>query len=124
MNDSVRIAVTTIGADGAAVGTAYSPRPIDGEIAAVHVDWGATAPNTSDIAVTIESDDNHPAITLYSKANANADVSVYPLVQATGTDGAAIASWYVPIFGAGRVKVVVGDCNALAPAVTVTVYVK
>ncbi len=124
MSDSVRVAVTTVGADGAAVGTGYSPRPIDGEIAALYVNWGATAPGTSDITITVEADDNHPAITLYAKSNSVADALVYPLVQATGTDGAGIASWYVPIIGSGRVKVVVGDCNALAPAVTVTVYVK
>lgn len=124
MTDSTRIAVTTVGADGAAVGTAYGSRSIDGEIAAVHVDWDSTAPNTSDITVTIEADDNHPALTLYTKANANTDAWVYPHAQATDNAGAAITGWYVPLIGTGRVKVVVGDSNALAPAVTVTVYVK
>lgn len=124
MLGSVKIAVTTSGEDGAATGTGYSTHPISGEIAAVIVDWHANAHANSDITVTLEADDNHPAITLYSKANAKTDISVYPHVQATDTAGAAIAGWYQHIVGSGRVKVVVGDSNALAPAVTVYVYYK
>lgn len=121
---SVKVSVTTTGNAGAATGTGYSAGPISGEIVAVIVDWHTSAPNTSDITVTLEADDNHPAITLYSKTNANTDVSIYPHVQATDTAGAAIAGWYQHIVGTGRVKVVVGDCDALAAAVTVNVYYK
>lgn len=124
MLDSVKIPVTTTGSDGAAVGTNYSSRPICGEVVRVDVDWDANAHANSDVTVTIDSDDNHPAITLYAKTNSKTDAVVYPHVQATDTAGAAITGWYQRLFGIGRVKVVVGDSNALAPAVTVTVYVK
>jgi len=119
-----KIAVTTVGSAGAAVGTNYSTRPIDGEIMRVTVDWSGSAPGTSDIAITVEADDNHLATTLYSKSNAVADVDLYPRIQACGTDGSAVAGIYVPIVAQGRVKVVIGDCDALAVAATVYVFVR
>ena len=117
--------MTTTGADGAATGTAYSDTPLNGELMALVVDWGATAPGaTSDITVTVDADDNHPAVTLYSKADSATDVTVYPRVQNTTTAGVAIDASFDRIPVAGRIKVAVAGCNALAPAVTVYAYLK
>lgn len=120
---SAKIAVTTTGADGSATGTGYSSAPINGEVRQIRVDWDATAPATSDIDVVAESDDNHPEVALYDKDNAATDLWVYPKVQSTDVAGAAIAAQYQhPVVAGQRVKVTVGGCNALAPAVTVTVF--
>lgn len=124
MLQTEKIVVTTTGADGAATGTAYSSRPISGAVKRIIGDWGATAPNTSDIAITVEADDKHPATTLYSKANAVTDFDIYPLVQGAGADGALITGQYVPPIVEGRVSVAVVQCNALAVAITVTVIVE
>jgi hypothetical protein len=125
MMQTAKIAVTTTGADGSATGTAYSARPLCGELYALYVDWGSTAPaGTSDIVVTVEADDDHPAVTLYSKENAVNDVWVYPIVQNTDTAGSAVASQYQRLPVSGRIKVVVTGCNALAPAVTVYAWVR
>jgi hypothetical protein len=119
------IPVTTSGADGVATGEAYSDYPLNGELAMLVVDWAGTAPaGTSDIAVTVEADGQHPAVALYSKENAATDVTLYPVKQAAGTDGVLIADVYARIPVAGRIKVAVAGCNALAPAATVYVCVK
>lgn len=119
---SQQIAVTTVGADGSAVGNNVGTIPIHGEIKALRVDWHASAPATSDIDITLEADASHPQTVLYDKDDAKDDLWVYPHVQATSTAGAGITGVYVPIVGSGYPKVAVAQCNALAPAVTVTVY--
>ncbi len=119
-----KVAVTTTGNDGAATGTGYSSRALNGELQAIYVDWGATAPASSDIDVVVESDDNHPQVTLYDKDDSSTDAWVYPAVQRTSTAGAGIDAQYQAIPVAGRVKVSVAGCNALSPAVTVYLYLK
>ncbi len=122
MLQSQKITVTTTGGAGVSAGTSYSNRPISGAIKAIRVDWAGTAPVTSDITVTIDLDDDHPAVTLYTKSDSATDAWVYPSVQATDTAGAAVAGVYQDIVGTGRVKVVVAQCNDLAPAVVVYVW--
>lgn len=119
-----KIAVTTTGNNGAATGTGYSSHALNGELQAICVDWGATAPATSDIDIVVEADDNHPQVTLYDKDDSSTDAWVYPVVQRTSTAGAAVDAQYQAIPVAGRVKVSVAGCNALSPAVTVYLYLK
>ena len=122
---SQKIAVTTVGTAGSASGDGYGAQPINGIVRALRVDWHANAPaGTSDITITIEADDDHPAITLYAKTNAVTDLWVYPHAQATDTAGAAITGWYLPLVGSGRIKVSVAQCDALTNAVVVTAYVE
>ncbi len=122
---TVKVAVTTTGSAGAATGTAYSDRPVNGKVRQIRVDWGATAPATSDIDVVGESDDDHPEVTLYDKDDSATDAWVYPKLQSTDTAGAAIANEYqFPALSGQRIKVVVGQCDALDPAVTVYVSVE
>lgn len=78
-----KIAVTTTGNNGAATGTGYSSHALNGELQAICVDWGATAPATSDIDIVVEADDNHPQVTLYDKDDSSTDAWVYPVVQRT-----------------------------------------
>lgn len=120
-----KIIVTTTGADGSATGTAYSSKPLSGELYALYVDWHASAPaGTSDITITVDSDDNHPAITIYAKTDSVTDAWVYPVVQSTGTDGVAVASVYQHILVSGRVKAAVAQSNALTACATVYLYLK
>lgn len=121
---AAKITVTTTGTAGSATGTGYSDRPLTGEVFAIHVDYSASAPNTTDITVIVEADDNHPAITLYSKANSATDAWVYPHVQGTDNAGSAISGVYQHYPITGRIKVTLADCDALTTAVTVTVWVK
>jgi len=117
-----KIEVVTTGADGSATGTAYSTSPLSGELVALKVDWGTTAPaGTSDIAITSEKS---PTITYYTKDNAATDVWVYPVVQSTDNAGGAVADQYQHYPVVDRLKVVVAGCNALDPAVTVYAFVR
>ncbi len=122
MLQSVRINCTTTGAAGSAAVTARSSRPISGKIVALFVDWHASAPATSDITITIESDDDHPAIDVYAKTNSVTDAWVYPYVQGTTTAGVAIAGVYQPVAGEGVVKVIIAESDALTNAAIVYVY--
>lgn len=121
---TAKIDVTTTGSAGSAAGTAYSDKPLNGELYAVRVDWHASAPATSDITITVDSDDDHPAVTIYAKTDANTDLWVYPVVQSTDTAGAAVASIYQHILVNGRVKVVLAQCDALTNAVRVYLYLR
>lgn len=123
MLDTQKITVTTTGEAGSASGTNYSPRPISGEVRALYVNWSASAPATSHITITIEADDDHPAITLYTKADSVTDCWVYPAVQLTGTDGVGVGFSFRPIVGTGRISVAVINSDALAAAVVVTAYI-
>ena len=118
-----KIAVRTTGDDGEATGTGYSARGVNGEVRALRVDWGATAPGTSDIDVVVEDDDNRPEVTLYSKDDSVADAWVYPRVQSTDTGGSAITGQDQHPLANGRIKVSVAESNALDPAVTVYAFV-
>lgn len=118
-----KITVTTTGDDGDAIGSGYSTRAVIGEVRALKVDWGTTAPETSDITVVVENDDNRPEVSLYSKDDSVADAWVYPKVQSTGVDGVAISGEYQHPLANGRLKVSVTGCNALDPAVTVYVFI-
>jgi len=118
-----KITVTTTGSNGAATGTGYSTRGVNGEVRALYVDWGATAPGTSDVDVVVESDDNRPEVALYSKDDSVADAWVYPKVQSTGTDGVVISAEYQHPLANGRLKVSVAESNALTTAVTVYAFV-
>ena len=118
-----KITVTTTGSNGSATGTGYSTRAVNGEVRALRVDWGATAPASSDIDVVVESDDNRPEVVLFSKDDSATDAWVYPKVQSTGTDGNAISGEYQHPLANGRLKVSVAGCNALTTAVTVYAFV-
>jgi len=118
-----KIQVTTVGADGSALGNKSSGHPVNGEVVAIYVDWSASAPGTDRIVITCESDDNHPAITLYDKTASATDDWVYPSVQLTDTAGTGKA-FYVPISVSGTINAAVTLSNALAVAATVYVYVR
>jgi len=124
MIHATTIRVTTVGTNGVATGAGYSLAPLNGELISLAIDWSASAPGSSDIAITVEADAEIPALTLYGKSDSVADAVVYPRVQATSTAGEAIEGQYVPLPVTGRIKVAVTGCNALSNAAVVTAYVR
>jgi len=121
---TVKVTVTTTGSDGSATGAGYSRAAVNGEVLAVKVDWGATAPATSDIDVVVESDDDRPEVTLVDKDDSATDAWFYPKVQNTDAGGSTISGEYMHLPAAGRIKVSVAQCNALDPAVAVYVFLR
>ena len=105
------IAVTTAGADGSAVGTAYSHNTVMGYIHAAYVDYSGTlCPNTTDLTVGAAST---PTENIINLANGTTDAWIYPRRHRTVVDKYIVYD---------RVKVVVGDCNAITDAVTVYLF--
>jgi len=119
---SVKVAVTTTGSAGSASGTGYSGL-VNGEIRALYVDYHASAPaGSTDVTITVDSDDQHPSIPVYASTNSATDAWVYPTVEQTDTAGAGVSA-YQNVVGQGRLKVVVAQCDALTNAVVVYAYV-
>ena len=95
-----------------------------GRLVALAVDWDGAAPGTSDITVEAILPVG-AAKTLYAKSNSAADVPlVQPRVLAVDDAGDPIVGAYVePVIG-GHLLVTVADCDALDPAVTVTLVIE
>ena len=88
---------------------------VAGWLWSVQVDWGSTAPGTSDIALTQTASPT----ALLAKSNSSADATFYPRAACVDTTATAITNSHTPLWVHGPVTVTVGDSNALAPAVTV-----
>jgi len=119
----LQVPVTTTGVPGSGVGTGTVGLPW-GRLVALAIDWDGAAPGTSDIVVSAILPVGAAKV-LYTKANSAADV---PLIQtrvlAKDSAGVDIAGAYVePVIG-GHLLVTVADCDALDPAVTVTLVIE
>ena len=119
------IAVTTAGADGSAVGTAYSHNTVMGYIHAAYVDYSGTlCPSTTDLTVGAAST---PTENIINLANGTTDAWIYPRRQVHNNAGTGLTlEGTEPVVDKyivyDRVKVVVGDCNAITDAVTVYLF--
>lgn len=109
---TARIAVTTIGSNGAAIGSG-STAALNGFLLDAYVDYHASAPATTTVAITYDA----PALgAIASVAAGNTDVRIAPR---QAIDGAEDAFDRLPLNGS--VAVAVGASNALTNAVVVTV---
>jgi hypothetical protein len=106
--------VTTMGGAGVAAGTA-TINCIPGWLECVQIDFGATAPGTTDTALT-QADSPTALLTVTSSAT---DATFYPRATCVDTAGAAITNSYTKLYCHGPVLVTVAQCDALAPAMTV-----
>ena len=86
---------------------------------AVKVDFHASAPATTDVTIA-EADGL--GRTLLTLTNVNTDGTYYPRHPLHDTDGVE-GSGITPFVVEGRITVAVAGCNALDPAVTVTLMV-
>lgn len=112
------IKVTTTGSAGSATGAATSTGGPRGWLHAIRVNWHASAPGTSVITVTEASGLQR---TLYTKATASTDITLYPVVQHADNAGTAVAAQYTPYYLDGSlITVAVSVSDALTDAVVVT----
>lgn len=82
------LSITTSGTDGSATGSATTPKPITGRVVAVHLDYSAGQPATTDVTITAMS----PAVTVLAKANSVTDGWYYPHTAAhLAADGSVIS---------------------------------
>lgn len=120
-----RVSVTTVGGAGVATGNATLSLGRPGIVRAMAVDWGATAPATSDLTVKADSSSG---LVIFSTANTVTDITAKPVAM-PGMDetGAATAATDVGSGGfpvSSGIYVQVDQSNALAPAVAVDFWIE
>jgi hypothetical protein len=117
------VAVTTVGANGVAVGSgSISLAAFGGEakVLGIYLDYAGTAPATTDVTITDGA--GTPVLTRTDTAT---DGAFYPARQGHDAAGTAIANVYlVGLPVRSDLTVAVAQCNALDPAVTATFYLE
>lgn len=117
--------VTTTGSAGSATGSATTDETVNGRVVAVHLDYHASAPATTDVTLAEASD--LVATNILSVSDANSDTVVYPTVQITdngGTgrtyDGTRPVIDYYPV--ADELTLSVAQADALTNCVVAEIY--
>ena len=115
------IPVTTTGSAGSATGEGYATLG-RGELLALHFDYHASAPATTDVVVSLPGEPS--AQTVLTVNNTGTDAWHYPSVALSNASGVADATRVPPVVQGGAVKVAVTGCDALTEAVSVTAFVR
>lgn len=103
--------ITTSGSDGSATGNDATPAPVVGTIKAVHIDYSAGQPATTDVVLTtVES----PVQTILTVADNKNDGWYYPRVPVQDAAGATVTydgtnEIYEPIDVCDHVKATVSQ---------------
>lgn len=122
----VKIAVTTTGSAGAAMGDTDSSIPLSGYLLGFRVDYHASAPATTDVVITAILPTGYPADTLFTASNNNTDIPYRPIQREIYDDSNTATGLYslIPLSN-HRIKVTVNEADALDPCVTVwVIYMK
>jgi hypothetical protein len=117
----VSIAVTTVGEDGAAVGSTTTPLPIKGLLHTIAVDYHASCPATADLTVT----DSETGVVLLALGNNTTDVNVTPRKQCIDYAlNSALSGIYDKLALYGKITAAIAQAKALAPAATIHLYIE
>ena len=109
--------ITTVGADGSAVGTDTSEHPINGNVHAIHVDY-TNQPGTTDVTIaTVHA----PVTTIITLTDNATDGWFYPLLLNQGVDGADLTTIYSQFAINDYVKVSVAGADGAGGDETVKV---
>jgi hypothetical protein len=109
-----KIAITTVGAAGSAVGSGTTI-PIIGFLLDVFLDYNAAAPNTTDVTISDPTFGNDLV-----KSNNATDIWLAPRKQTVDPAGADTGSYdLIPING--PLTISVAQCDALTDAVVATI---
>ncbi len=113
--------VSTTGGDGSATGSSILALPLV-ELLAIHLDFNASAPATTDTTVTASG--NPLAVTLLTVTDSVTDAWFYPKVQDDDNSGSAITGSYSHPIIQEHLTIDLAQCNALTDAVVATIYVR
>ncbi len=130
MVKKTKVAVTTVGVDGSAIGTGVTEDVIQGRVIRVDVTYNALAPVTTNLAVRQTNEDR--AANIVDLAANNADKMVRPTVQLTNGAGVGLTTGTGPpedrsimasaCFVSDTLTVTVSECDALTNAVVLEIY--
>lgn len=115
------LAVSTVGVAGSATGSGIVSVPLS-ELVAVHADYHASAPATTDL--TIKSPGDPASVTILTLTNGNTDGWYYPKVQKHDNVGAAITGDYADPPVHGNLLAELAQCDPLSNAVVLTFYLR
>lgn len=118
---SYTVAISTTGSAGSASGSAVLALPLC-ELVALHLDYHASAPATTDVTVTAIG--NPASVTVMTRTSSATDGWFYPKVQKHDSSASAITGDYADPVVHSNLLIEVGEANALTDCVTVTVYVR
>lgn len=108
--------VTTTGGAGVAAGTGYSTA-INGYLLDIYLNFHASAPATTDVAITQDGMAGNLAVSTDSAT----DVLISPRAKVVDNANAAIADSHDRFPINGRLKIVLAQCDALTDAVVATI---
>jgi hypothetical protein len=117
------INVTTAGANGSASGTGTSG-PLWGVLWGVSLAYHASAPNTTDVTVSVTLGDG-TSVTLLVNSNSATNVYKQPRIESSKSSDGSAAGVYDPFYLCGqKVTVSLTQSNALTNAVVVTLILR
>ncbi len=119
--EKFEIKITTTGSAGSASGSGHSATPL-GQLVALHLDYHASAPATTDVTVTAPG--NPAALTVLTLSDNNTDGWYFPKTQDHDNTGSAVTGSYSdPLLHLG-VDISVAQADALTNAVVATLFVR
>jgi hypothetical protein len=86
----LHVPVVVTGSAGTATGTAYTSRPVSGEIRGIYVKYNTNAASTVVVVASGNVTPGYPAETFLTLTTKNTDGWFYPMKTSTGTTGVAI----------------------------------
>ena len=116
------LTISTTGSAGSASGSGILSLPLC-ELVAIHLDYHADAPATTDVTVTATGD---PAsVTLLTRTSSVTDGWFYPGVNVHDNTAAAVTGAYAPpVIHNGALTIAVAQADALTGCVVATVLVR
>lgn len=85
-------------------GSGDSPRPMNGELLAIHLDYASGTNATTDATITLIGDANLPAMTLLTVTDNATDGWYFPRAAAVNTSNSAITNSFVCLPLSGQVR--------------------
>ena len=113
--------ISTSGSAGSASGSGVLALPLC-ELVAVHLDYHASAPATTDVTITASG--NPAARTIFTRSNSATDGWFRPREQKHDTNASAITGDYAEPVIHANILVDVAQADALTDAVVLTFYVR
>lgn len=115
---SYSVAIITTGSAGSATGSTTTDAII-GELIDVYLDFHASAPATTDTTIAFPSGGNILVVT-----DSSTDARIAPRQKCVDNANTAITNSFAPFVLNSPLTISLAGCDALAPAVTVTIRVK
>lgn len=117
---AIRYTSVTVTISGT-TGSATTTQPIIGIVRAVHLNFSGSMASTADTTVATAGTLN-PAMTLFVKSDSSTDAWFYPVLQNTGSTGAAVTDSYSPPVVADYITVSIAQGTTTETCIATILY--